>query len=94
MILLDFGLVLEKEVMQVADEKEARQQAAKKLEEDLKADIACQKLEESKAKMYEKAEENARANEEKQQVHKETVLITPPPIPTGLQDSSRNPGIQ
>jgi hypothetical protein len=46
MILLDFGLVLKKEVMQVADEKEARQQAAKKLEEeDLKADIPCQKLE-------------------------------------------------
>jgi hypothetical protein len=25
---------------------------------------------------------------------KRSVLITPPPIPTGLQDSSRNPGIQ
>ena len=38
---------LEKEVKQVANEEKARQQAAKKAEEEsLKADISCQKLEE------------------------------------------------
>ena len=65
---------LEKEVKWVANEEKARQQAAKKAEEEsLKADIACQ-LEEREAKAHEKAEEKARADEEKQRVCEEKAV--------------------
>jgi hypothetical protein len=63
---------LEKEVKRLANEEKARQQAAKKVEEEaLKADVACQKLEEREAKACGKAEEKGRADEEKQQVCEE-----------------------
>ena len=63
---------LEKEVKRVVNEEKARQWAAKKVEEEaLKADIAHQKLEEREAKAHEKAEEKARADEDKQGVCKE-----------------------